>query len=564
MKKLVLTTSLISLLLAGCGGGGGSSTPAPAPIPVDPQVAPVAEAGPDQTITTADTEVELDGSSSSDANGDSLTYSWSFTSVPEGSEASLSEPTGSSPEFIPDVNGDYTVELIVNDGVEDSQPDSVLITLDVNSVPTPNAGPDQNVETGSLVTLDGSQSTDLDGDALTYSWTLSSPTGSGAALDDANAVSPTFTADIDGIYSVQLTVEDGGDENIEDSFDEVVVTASTSNSAPVSAAGSSQNVETGSVVTLDGSASSDANGDLLTFNWSLVSVPENSAASLTDPTTSSPTFTADLDGEYEISLIVTDGIDDSAASSVTVTAETLNSAPTAAAGVDQNVATGSTVSLSGLGSADVNGDALTYAWSLTAVPTGSLSTLSVLTGATTTFTADIDGTYVAQLVVSDATSSSAADTVTVTAQTLNSIPFALAGMSQNVSVGDTVTLDGSGSSDADGDPLSFSWSFSSLPPGSLVTLDDPTSINPSFVADVQGSYVATLVVNDGAANSAASTVSIEAASPSVSLLGCFGGSFNEKPWPYFSSGVVVASVSGSSTYTLDGFKLKAEGGVLQK
>tara|TARA_B110000093_G_C12661167_1_gene282314 strand:+ start:305 stop:589 length:285 start_codon:yes stop_codon:yes gene_type:complete len=77
-------------------------------------------------------------------------------------------------------------------------------------------------------------------------------------------------------------------------------------------------------------------------------------------------------------------------------------------------------------------------------------------------------------------------------------------------------------------------------------------------------YAATLVVNDGAANSAASTVSIEAASPSVSLLGCFGGSFNEKPWPYFSSGVVVASVSGSSTYTLDGFKLKAEGGVLQK
>ena len=162
MKKFILGASLLTLLLSACGGGGGSN--APAPVVVDPQVAPVAAAGSDQTITTANTSVELDGSASSDANGDSLTYKWSFTSMPEGSATTLSEPAGSSPEFTPDINGNYTLELVVNDGTDDSAPDSVTIVLDIpNAKPTANAGLDQNVETGSLVTLDGGESTDMDG-----------------------------------------------------------------------------------------------------------------------------------------------------------------------------------------------------------------------------------------------------------------------------------------------------------------------------------------------------------------------------------------------------------------
>ena len=91
MKTLIFASSILALLLSACGGGGGgpsggggSSSP-PSPVVVDPQVAPVAAAGSDQTITTANTSVELDGSASSDADGDSLTYRWSFTSMPEGS-----------------------------------------------------------------------------------------------------------------------------------------------------------------------------------------------------------------------------------------------------------------------------------------------------------------------------------------------------------------------------------------------------------------------------------------------------------------------------------------------
>jgi hypothetical protein len=114
MKKSTFVLSIFTLLLSACGGGVVPVVVSP--VVVDPQVAPVAAAGSDQTITTANTSVALDGSASSDTNGDSLTYSWSLTSIPEGSAATLSEPAGSSPEFTPDINGNYIIELVVNDG----------------------------------------------------------------------------------------------------------------------------------------------------------------------------------------------------------------------------------------------------------------------------------------------------------------------------------------------------------------------------------------------------------------------------------------------------------------
>ena len=98
-----------------------------------------------------------------------------------------------------------------------------------------------------------------------------------------------------------------------------------------------------------------------------------------------------------------------------------NSAPVANAGPDQNVATGSQVTLNGSGSSDANGDPLTYSWSFTSKPGGSTATLSSAIVANPTFTADTSGSYVLSLVVSDGQVSSADDAVTVTA--VNSIPL---------------------------------------------------------------------------------------------------------------------------------------------
>jgi hypothetical protein len=87
----------------------------------------VADAGQDQNIQ-AGSMVALDGNGSSDADGDAIAYSWTFTSVPAGSTSMLSDPTAANPTFTADAAGDYMVQLIVNDGTADSAPDAVVIT----------------------------------------------------------------------------------------------------------------------------------------------------------------------------------------------------------------------------------------------------------------------------------------------------------------------------------------------------------------------------------------------------------------------------------------------------
>jgi hypothetical protein len=94
---------------------------------------------------------------------------------------------------------------------------------------------------------------------------------------------------------------------------------------------------------------------------------------------------------------------------------------------------------------------------------------------------------------------------------INVAPTANAGMAQNVLTGANVTLDGSGSSDANGDALSYAWTLTSKPAGSNAALAAATSAKPSFKADVDGSYVASLIVSDGKVGSAPVTVAVTAA-----------------------------------------------------
>ena len=93
---------------------------------------PVANAGPDQTVNDS-TQVQLNGSASSDADSDPLTYAWSFVSKPSGSSATLSDATLVNPTFVADVIGSYTLQLVVNDGQVDSVADTVTITATTSS-----------------------------------------------------------------------------------------------------------------------------------------------------------------------------------------------------------------------------------------------------------------------------------------------------------------------------------------------------------------------------------------------------------------------------------------------
>ena len=114
-----------------------------------------------------------------------------------------------STTFTVDRAGDYTAQLIVNDGTLSSDPNTVMIST-VNVAPVADAGPDQTVAVNVLVILGGSGSSDANGDPLTYSWSITStPFGSAAALSSLTSVSTTFTADLAGTYVVQLIVNDG-------------------------------------------------------------------------------------------------------------------------------------------------------------------------------------------------------------------------------------------------------------------------------------------------------------------------------------------------------------------
>ena len=244
-------------------------------------VAPVANAGPDQGGKALGSIVTLNGSASSDANGDPLTFSWSLTSKPAGSTAVLANPTSVTPTFTVDRAGDYTAQLIVNDGTLNSAPNTVNIST-VNVAPVANAGPDQGGKApGSLITLNGSASSDANGDPLTYLWSLTAkPAGSAAALSSPTIVNPTFTVDRAGTYTAQLIVNDGTLSSAPNT-----VNISTNNVAPVANAGPDQGGKApGSPVTLNGSASTDANGDPLTYLWSLTAKPAGSAAALSSLT----------------------------------------------------------------------------------------------------------------------------------------------------------------------------------------------------------------------------------------------------------------------------------------
>jgi PKD repeat protein len=268
---------------------------------------PVANAGAAATGTEG-TAVSFDGSASSDADSDALTFAWDFGDGQSG--------TGATPTHVYADNGTYAVKLTVSDGT--------LIGIASTSATIANVAPqvaalaDATLQPGQAYTAAGSFS-----DPGADSWNATVNYGDGSATEQLAlsgttfSLSHTYPSGQAGPFTVVVTVadDDGG-----------VGTAQASvgvqlNRAPVANAGAAVSGTEGTAVSFDGSASSDPEGATLLYAWNFGDG---------SPTATGATVThvyAD-NGAYTVTLTVSDG---SLTGSATTTATIANVAPSVGA-----------------------------------------------------------------------------------------------------------------------------------------------------------------------------------------------------------------------------------------
>jgi hypothetical protein len=306
--------------------------------------------------------------------------------------------------------------------------------------------------------------------------------------------------------------------NMESGYsNEVSTTLSTTNQPPVANAGPDQNVNEGMKVTLNGANSVDLEGGPLTYSWYQVS---GTPVIVSDASVAQPTFTAPSvgpDGEtfgFQLTVMDSGGLQSSDTCLVNVV--WVNQPPVANAGPDQSVSEGKLVTLNGSGSLDPDGLPLTYQWDQTSGTSVTLSSNSV---ANPTFLAPNvgaqGGTLMFQLTVTDSGGLLARDTCIVNVVYADQSPVANAGPDQSVNQGASVTLNGTGSKDPDGEMLSYSWLQTS---GTPVTLDNPMSAQPTFSAPTgrtSSTLVFRLTVTDPEGLSASDQCSIAVNGSSV-------------------------------------------------
>ena len=251
-------------------------------------IAPVANAGPDQTVNEG-TTVALNGSAST---GQEL-FEWVQLAGPP---VVLVGVTTATPSFtaplLPGGLGSQTVtfQLIVTRGSLSSTDTVDITVVNVNHAPVAVTGGNQIVKEGSAVTLFGVNSFDSDGDPITFQWVQTSGpavTLSGANSAQATFVAPVLTGGLGGpvILGFALTVSDRQLSGT----DQLTVTVEQENHAPVANAGTDQTVASDTVVTLDGSGSNDPDGDPLLFVWTQLGTP---TVQLSDASAVRPSFTA--------------------------------------------------------------------------------------------------------------------------------------------------------------------------------------------------------------------------------------------------------------------------------
>jgi MYXO-CTERM domain-containing protein len=433
-----------------------------ATITVASNLLPVANAGPDQYVAPG-TLVTLDAGGSSDPDGSIAAYSWDFgDGTPAGNGAVVTHAYSRSGIFI--------ATLTVTDNRGATATDQVAIAVNAptpNELPQANAGGSRSVVAGQAISFDGSGSTDSDGAIVSYTWSF----GDGTS---ATGISATHTYAAAGTYLLTLTVVDDRGGRDEDS---AVLTVNAppvpGNTAPYAEAGLPQSVLVGQAVTLDGSASMDSDGTIVSYAWDLGNGQTASGAVVQH------TYTAP--GSYVVTLVV---VDDDGANHRDLTLVEVrplpNARPVAEAGGPYRALRGAAVQFDSTGSGDADG-AITYAWDFGDGSSSSLASPSHVYA--------LAGTYLARLRVTDAQGATSEDTALVTiSEPSNQPPVARAGGNRSATVGATVSFDASGSTDTDGSVASYAWDFGD---GSTAS-----GVSASHAYAEAGTYLVRLTVTD--------------------------------------------------------------------
>ncbi len=242
------------------------------------------------------------------------------------------------------------------------------------------------------------------------------------------------------------------------------------------------------------------------------------------------------------------------------TIDIANIVPIVEAGIEQTVYEETLVNLSGTAS-DSDGSVTSYLWQQNS---GSTVTITDNTRVNASFTAPTiseDETLTFTLTVTDNDGDTASDTIDIFIKNVsseNTAPIANAGSDQTVFINDTVILTGELSSDADDNEISYSWSFSSIPNGSLAILSSETAVSPSFTADVVGSYMINLTVDDSFLNSDVDSVEITV---SEVVTGSTAGVLCDYNYNEYNDSIYVLDDSMSQWSCTDGERVLSANGI---
>ncbi|MFT7595602.1 MAG: PKD repeat protein [Paracoccaceae bacterium] len=240
---------------------------------------PVAEAGPE--IDSDLLQIEFDASKSSDADGDALMYQWDFGD-------GLARGFGRVTTHVYPRSGIFPVTLWVDDGTGLSNAKAVdATTVTINARPVADAGGNRDVCSGDPILFDASASTDPDGGLLQYSWDF----GDGSNSD---LINPTKTYENPGAYPVTLRIQNETGTQRGTAIDRI---AALVREGPIADAGQDLTVCTNQQVRFDGSGSTDADGAVNAFSWTLGDGGTGSGEK--------PAYVFERPGDYSVTLTIT-------------------------------------------------------------------------------------------------------------------------------------------------------------------------------------------------------------------------------------------------------------------